>query len=70
MKHEIVNVTLNRQDKKIIYPIFVGQKILSNSGYLLKQYIINNAGHNVHLENPDLYIHTIYNYFKEDILFT
>ena len=35
-----------------------------------KQYIINNAGHNVHLENSDLYIHTIRDNFKEDIVFT
>ena len=39
MKHKIVNVSFNREEKKIFYPIFVGEKILSNSGNLLKQYI-------------------------------
>ncbi|MDC0226863.1 3-dehydroquinate synthase [Alphaproteobacteria bacterium] len=41
MKHKIVNVSFNRKEKYIYYPIFVGEKILSNSGDLLKQYINN-----------------------------
>ena len=41
MKHKIVNVSFNREEKKICYPIFVGEKILSNSDKLLKEYINN-----------------------------
>ena len=41
MKHKIVNISINREEKNTYYPIFVGEKILSNSGKLLKEYINN-----------------------------
>ena len=66
---------------KLTFPIFIinGKedikfikegRIMLNANNNSKQYIINNAGHNVHLENSDLYIHTIRDNFKEDIVFT
>ncbi|MAV93587.1 MAG: 2-succinyl-6-hydroxy-2,4-cyclohexadiene-1-carboxylate synthase [Candidatus Marinimicrobia bacterium] len=45
-------------------------RVMLNANKNSNQYIINNAGHNVHLENPELYIDTISPFFKEDITFT
>ena len=41
MKPEIINVFLNKKTKKLSYPIFVGNNLLFQSGYLLKKYINN-----------------------------
>ena len=35
-----------------------------------KQYIINESGHNVHLDNPSLYLETLLPYFIEEKIFT
>ena len=41
-------------------------RIMLNANHNSKHYIIDNAGHNVHLENPDLYQSTLIPYLKED----
>ena len=41
MNPEILNVSIDKETKKLSYPIFVGNNILSQSGGLLKKYIKN-----------------------------
>ena len=62
---------------KLLFPIIIVNgkddrkfikegRIMLNANHKSKQYIIDNAGHNVHLENPSLFIQTLSPYFKEE----
>ena len=66
---------------KLLFPIIIVNgkddrkfikegRIMLNANKNSKQYIINNSGHNVHLENPSLYLDTLNPYFKEEKIFT
>ena len=41
MNEKIINVSINKKMEELSYPIFVGNDLLLQSGYLLKQYINN-----------------------------
>ena len=41
MNPKILNVSINKETKKISYPIFVGNNLFSQCGNLLKKYINN-----------------------------
>ena len=45
-------------------------RIMLNANDNSKQYIIDEAGHNVHLDNPSLYIDTLSPYLKEEEVVT
>ena len=45
-------------------------RIMLNANDNSKQYIIDEAGHNVHLDNPSLYVDTLSTYLKEEEVVT